>query len=438
MALLALLPSAAYAQGDGDGTTSEEWTLDNGLHVVVRNVPGATSVAIIVAYDIGWLENPAGSEHFTLLMANAAFLAEAGDVPARTRAELDALRPIGWNVQVARTRTELAEMASKDRFPGVLHDAALRMRSVNITKEIVDEAREAVVAELGERYVDHLGARLHAEIGVRAGGGSEATLNRWITGKGIANITARDVAERAAQVYVPANAVLSLAGDFTGVNLHAFTQREFGDIPAGVKLVRTAAGKATPSQTDTVLPQAPRALGGVGIMAPALADTSHPSFFLTMLMLGTHANIQWGRPNSPLSSRFQYSILDDPSVARFYPPVKSNTWTASNLSIQLSALAEHFNSLNVDYESVQRVQMSVEWLLGGPLPESLQERVKSDPAVLYRVASSAGARRLLGDRAFWTRYRRQFDPTVGASYARWHDYICASENHSAVIYLPPK
>lgn len=430
-----LSPALLQAQPGDDGTTSEEWTLDNGLRVTIRNVPGAGAVGIVVAYDVGRADDPVGQEGLTRLMADCAFMAAADQTPSRSRAELDDLRPIGWNVQVEHTRTELAEMASKERFPGVLHQVALRMHGVKIDDAVVDQARADVRAEFEQLYGKDLGARLYAEIGVRASGRSHESFERWISGAGIEKVGTREVSRRIEELYVPANAVLSLAGDFEGVNLRAFIQREFGDIPAGTKFERPAQRKPVSFHSQVRQPGAPRTLGAVGILAPAVSDTSHPSFYLTMLVLGQHASMRWGRPNSPLRSRFNYSIFDDPSVARFYPPVKSKSWTPENLSVQMRGLAEHFNGFVVDFKAVQSVQLSVDWLLGGPLPPSLQERITKDPAVLYRVASSGAARRLIGDEAFWRSYRRQFDPTVGSRYDRWHPYVIADENHAALMYL---
>ena len=46
-------------------------------------------------------------------------------------------------------------------------------------------------------------------------------------------------------------------------------------------------------------------------------DTLQPQFYMSLLVLGSQVKAQWGSPEPPLGSRFQYSLLDDPDVVRF-------------------------------------------------------------------------------------------------------------------------
>ena len=61
----------------------------------------------------------------------------------------------------------------------------------------------------------------------------------------------------------------------------------------------------------------------LGLTAPALSDSLHPSFYMALLVLGGQAKVSWEPPARPLVTRFQYSLLDDPGFARFYPAVES-------------------------------------------------------------------------------------------------------------------
>jgi hypothetical protein len=440
-AALALAAPAQAARELGDGTTVDGWALGNGLRVVVRNVPGADAVAIVVAYPSGHDDDPAGQEGLSALMAEVAFTAAAGEVPARTTTELDSQRPAGWNIQTERRRTELAEIATLQQFPGVLHQVAQRMKGVSVTDADVARARAALI----ERRRATIGAdpmvELYVELGQSGAGWDHERMRRWMSGAGLADVRARELAARIAEAYVPARAVLSLAGDFEGIQTRAFIEREFGAIPAG-----TARQDAMPAGakggTAEVIPYAgiERPVGGVGVVAPALTDSLHPSFYLTTLVLGAQAKGMWGdfeRSQRSQRSRFQYALLDDPDVARFYPPVTAFDWTPEHMAVQMNALVVAFSAVSIEMAQVKRIHAAVEWLLGGPMSEVLAGRVRTDRSVLYRLCSAAATRELWGGEAFWSEYRRRFDPELSAGSQRWVEYLRDPAHAVLLIYQPP-
>ena len=67
-----------------DGTRVSRWTLQNGLRVVTRNVPGARSAAITLCYRLGSREDPVGREGLAEMVAQMAFTGRSGDVPGRS------------------------------------------------------------------------------------------------------------------------------------------------------------------------------------------------------------------------------------------------------------------------------------------------------------------------------------------------------------------
>jgi hypothetical protein len=436
-AVLTLVPAVAFAERElADGTVADQWTLANGLKVVTRHVPGADAVAIVVAYPNGRDSDPAGQEGLSALMAEAAFSAAAGEIPARTHAELESQRPVGWNVQTERHRTEFAEMATPEQFPGVLHQVATRMRSVKLTDDVVSRAREALRERQRALIDGDIGAELYLELGQRGAGWDRARFQRWRSAEGITRLRARDLSPRVAESYVPARAVLSLAGDFEGINLRAFIEREFGGIPSGTKGSNAMPAVASGGITD-VVPHGKldRLVGGVGIVAPALSDSLHPSFFLTALVLGAHASQMWGGSDL-VRSRFQFSILDDPSVARLYPPIQSTEWSPENLQMQFFALLQTFSTLTIELNQMTAVREAVDWLLGGPLSDGLAARVPTDHAVLYRLCSAAATRELWGGEAFWSQYRRRFDPARSAGDERWPEVLKDPALVISVLYAP--
>ena len=92
--LLASFPGSVRAIALPDSTAAESWRLANGLEVRVRYVPGAVGVATTMAYRAGSAYEPAAREGLANLLAEIQFTAAAGDVPERTREEMDSLRVV--------------------------------------------------------------------------------------------------------------------------------------------------------------------------------------------------------------------------------------------------------------------------------------------------------------------------------------------------------
>ena len=156
LALPMLVPARARA-GAGpdtlaDSTWVERWTLKNGLDVTVHHIPRCNSVAVIAAWRVGRDQDPRDRDVMADLLSEVLFTAAAGDVPERSREEMNDLRPQGWNLQVTPRFTLLSELSPPAQFPGVLRQVATRMRGLTVTDSTLALARRQVVRDLGERY----------------------------------------------------------------------------------------------------------------------------------------------------------------------------------------------------------------------------------------------------------------------------------------------
>src|SRR5438128_914951 len=241
LALLASRPAAADPVTLADSTTIESWRLANGLQVVTRHLPRAKAIALTVCYRAGSALDPPGHEGLGALLAELDFTAAAGDVPDRTRAEMASLRPFGWGVKVTRRFALLSEGAGLERFPGVLHQAALRMRGVTVSEANLRDAVVNVKRDLAENYAQRPDRELYYAIGDLAAGANEAAVRRYGNGHGLDGMTVKEVQRKLASIYVPANAVLSILGNLDGLDLHRLVENEFGAIPSGTPLPPPAA-----------------------------------------------------------------------------------------------------------------------------------------------------------------------------------------------------
>ena len=233
---LSLAPSPAGADPRrlADSTWTDSWKLPNGLWVVTRDIRGATGVAMTVAYGFGSDQDPTSREGWASLLAYVDFLSAAGEYPERTLDELASSRPLGWRIEVGPRYTRLTEVAKTEQLPGVLHQMALRLRQAAPSAKVLAAARKAVQAELAQNYRDNLANALHYGVPSVATADSGAAL-RYAGGKGVDGAALPDVQAAIRTWYVPAKAVLSLAGNLSGsgIDVRRVIANEFGSIPAG-------------------------------------------------------------------------------------------------------------------------------------------------------------------------------------------------------------
>jgi hypothetical protein len=420
-----------------DSTVLEQWTLANGLNVVTRHVPQAGAVAVSVAYRGGSRLDPDGREGLAALLAEVAYTGMAGDVPERTRAEMSGLRPKGWNLRVSTDYVLFAEMAAVNQFPGVLHQVAQRMRGVSVTDALLRSARTTVRRDLEEKYARNVDLALPNQVRVLATGGSEATLTRHATGAGIEKLNAGEAQKLVRTRFVPMNAVMSITGNLSGVDIRRLVESEFAAIPAGTRLKESppAAPKAGVYTLSSSAIQGP--VGALGIIAPALSDSLHPSFYLHMLELGSLTRQVWSPPPAPMSTTFEYSMIDNPDLAIFYPPVFGESGSGS-LTEGLQITMADLPLDRIDQGTVDQVTGAIGWLLGGPLSADLLRRMRSESAPLYTLSSSTAVRELRGGEAFWSQYRTRFAAAQLPGLEYWIPYFGNPSNQVQVKLTPAR
>ena len=420
-----------------DGTTTDRWTLPNGLEVVMRDVPGARAISIAWGYHYGLDHDPADEPGLAALMAEVAFTAPAGDTPGRTRDEMESLRPQGWSLRVTRRQTLFNETATASQFPGVLHQIAGRMRGVTVTDAELRDALATVRRTLGERYFGAADQALYWQVREYARGLDKAGVVALASAKGLDRETPAGLQQAIARAYVPANGVLVLAGDLASLELRAIVASEFGALPPGERLPPPPAARLDSVTVILERPELKGPVGVLGLVAPALTDTLHPSFFMALLLLGGQAREAWGAPAPPLVTRFQYSLLDDPGFARLYPrPAPQQAADPRSLSTVLDGLVDDLLGAVVQRGTYDGFRYNMLWMMGGPMTHALAESVTQDPAALNVLCSSLASQALWGDETFWAAYRRRFDFSVAPTFNRWADYLKDPRHHALLVLAP--
>ena len=437
-ALFAARATLAGPRKLDDGTTVDRWTLPNGLEVVARDVPGTHAISVVWGYRTGLDHDPVDRPGLASLLAEVAFTAPAGDTPERTRDEMESLRPQGWSLRVTRRQTLFNETATTSQFPGVLHQIAGRMRGVAVTDEALRGSLATVRRSLGEKYLGTADQILYWQVREYARGLDQDAVAALAAAKGLDRETPASVQQAIARAYVPANGALAIAGNLSGLDLRSIIAAEFGALPAGERLP-----SPPPSHFDSVRvllrqPGVDAPVAVLGLMAPALSDTLHPSFFMALLMLGGRARLVWDDPAAPLTTRFQYSLLDDPTFARLYPSVDPQR--PPDPRSPVATLNEFIDGMltgTIQRETYDGFRYNLLWMMGGPMPQSLLDGVRRDPAALNVLCTSLASQALWGNEAFWAEYRRRFDVAVSPEFGFWKRWL-QDPAHQATLVLAPK
>jgi len=439
LAVLATAGSKAAAESQilSDSTVIDRWQLPNGLAVVTRNVPGARVVAVTLGYRLGSDHDPAGREGLASLVAEVAFLSAAGEVPERTHRELESLRPMGWDIDVSRRFTRLSELARPDQLPGVIHQMTARLRSVTVTQRSLNDAFASVRGRLAQDYGERTDYALHYQVRTMAAHLPGPAIEQLASGKALQGVSVREAQRRIAEALVPANAVLCVAGRLGELDVHRLIESECAGIPAGRKLETPSRPALSPGRHSRPRPGITEPVGVLGIMAPALTDTLHPSFLLHTLVLASHCFEMWGRSSGPLSTRFQYSILEDPELVRFYPPVRAITDSLRLLESFSTAVSE-VGHMIIGRESYDTARRGVGWLVGDALPPEILSRVISDPTALHTMCRNSAALEMTGGEAFWSGYRRRLMETIEPTFPHWGPYLLAASHRVELMFEPRK
>jgi hypothetical protein len=438
LALSSAVPAAATTSILADSTRIESWTLSNGLRVVSRHVPRANSIATTVCYRAGSATDPVGREGLAALLAEVDFMSAAGEVPERTRAEMAGLRPLGWSSRTTRHFAFFTEAARVAQFPGVLHQAALRMRGVTVSEDGLRAAIARVKRDLADQYAAHPDRELYYAIGDLAAGVTEDGIRRYGSGEGLKRVTSKEVQQRLASFYVPSNAVVSLIGNLDGIDLHRLIQNELGAIPAGSPPPPPADPKLRHGIHRMTQRGIAHPIGVVGILAPALGDSLHPSFYLNTMMIGSYLKARWDTPEPPLTARFQYIVLDDPELVRLYPPVGHTPGDSIAVAEELIYSLREMPPGMLDPGFYDNVRTGMDWLLGGPLPKELLPRIRVDPPSLITLSMSMATREMTGGETFWSDYRRRFaqEPLRDVDY--WRAYFAKGSNRIELKLVPAR
>lgn len=208
----------------------EQYTLDNGLRVVLNRDDAVPVVALAIYYDVGSRNEREGRTGFAHLFEHMMF---QGSANVKKAEHFQFIMKAGgtMNGTTSSERTNYFETLPASELPLALWLESDRMRSLAVTQENLDNQREAVKEEKRLRYDNQPYGQIFdliAEMIYKNFANAHSTIGSM---EDLDDASVADVQEFFRVYYAPNNAVLTLSGAFDTVEAKQLIETYFGDIP---------------------------------------------------------------------------------------------------------------------------------------------------------------------------------------------------------------
>ena len=212
-------------------TPIEQFTLENGLRVVLNEDHSVPVVSVAVYYDVGSRNEREGRTGFAHLFEHMMFQGSE-NVPKAAHFQYISNAGGTMNGTTSSERTNYFENLPASQLPLALWLESDRMRSLAVTQENLDNQREAVKEEKRLRYDNqpYVNGFLRLfEMSFQNPANAHSTIGSM---EDLDAATVEDIREFFRIYYAPNNAVLSIAGDFDQTATRSLIHRYFATIPS--------------------------------------------------------------------------------------------------------------------------------------------------------------------------------------------------------------
>ncbi|HYJ92620.1 MAG TPA: pitrilysin family protein [Pyrinomonadaceae bacterium] len=208
----------------------EEYTLDNGLRVVLNKDGAVPVVSVAVYYNVGSRNERPGRTGFAHLFEHMMFQGSE-NVPKAGHFQYIMKAGGTMNGTTSSERTNYYETLPANQLPLALWLESDRMRSLAVTQENLDNQREAVKEEKRLRYDNQPYGQIFdliAEMIYKNFANAHSTIGSM---EHLDDASVEDVQEFFRIYYAPNNAVISISGSFDASTVKELIHKYFGDIP---------------------------------------------------------------------------------------------------------------------------------------------------------------------------------------------------------------
>ncbi len=212
-------------------TPIEQYSLDNGLRVVLNEDHSVPVVSVAVYYDVGSRNEREGRTGFAHLFEHMMFQGSE-NVPKAAHFQYVSNAGGTMNGTTSSERTNYYETLPANQLPLALWLESDRMRSLAVTQENLDNQREAVKEEKRLRYDNqpYVNGFLRLfEMSFKNPANAHSTIGSM---EDLDAATVDDIREFFRIYYAPNNAVLSIVGDFDQAETRSLIEKYFATIPS--------------------------------------------------------------------------------------------------------------------------------------------------------------------------------------------------------------
>ncbi|MFN8278542.1 MAG: pitrilysin family protein [Chitinophagales bacterium] len=214
----------------------QEFTLDNGLSVIVHEDPATPLAAVNLLYKVGSRDEDPEKTGFAHLFEHFMFEGSV-NIP-----DFDIPLQLAGGENNAFTSTDITNYY--DILPAAHLETAFwlesdRMLSLDFDQESLDTQKKVVCEEFKEHYINQPYGDVWHKLSALA---YQVHPYRWptigLTLSHVEQATMKDVKAFFKKFYCPSNAILVVAGGVTTAQVKVLAEKWFGEIPAGEPVQR--------------------------------------------------------------------------------------------------------------------------------------------------------------------------------------------------------
>ncbi len=383
--LMLAAPAAAQAQ---PAATIHEFTLDNGLKLVVKEDHRAPVAIAQVWYKVGSATEYSGSTGISHVLEHMMFKGTRKYPPGRFAALISA-NGGQQNAFTSRDYTAYYEVLAAERLPISLELEADRMEGLLFDEKAFHKELAVVMEERRLRTEDSPNALAYEQLFAAAF--DNAPYHHPVIGwmEDLRNLKREDVRQWYLSWYAPNNAILVVVGDVDPKAVHRLAEQTFGKVHR----------RPVPTQKPRLEPPQ---LGPKRVTVRAPAELPYVAFGYKVPVYGKAEH-----PWEPYALEVVAAILDGGSSSRLSKDLIRDREIAASAGASYGIYAGHDSLLLLDGipavgHSIEDVETAlleeVERLRTGPVSAAELERVKAQVVAedVYRKDSVSRQANLIG------------------------------------------
>jgi len=426
-----LLSSVLLGRAQSNKIDFTEYTLDNGLHVILHQDRSTPIVAVSVMYHVGSKNEAEDRTGFAHFFEHLMFSGTQNIAPGQF-ANLVQQAGGEHNANTTADRTYYYEVLPSNQLALGLWLEAERMQSAKIDQAAV-ETQRAVVKEEKKQRIDNqpYGTILEKAFA------NAFTVHpyRWVpigSDQYIDKATLEEFTDFYKTFYVPNNAVLSISGDIDLNNARALIEKYFANISRGTRQI------PRPTVTEPQQVQEKREIVFDVVQLPAVVEAYHipkqgsPDFYAIQMLTNLLANGQSSRLNKALVDQQQIATYVGSFPMQMEDPGLFMNFAVANMGKDVGELE---NAMDAEIERVKTQPLSDQEF------QKLRNQVEN--AIVQKYTTNLGvAEQLANNHLFFNNTNlintelQQYLRVTKADISRVANEYLKKENRVVLHYLP--